>query len=379
MYLITELILFSPLIIYAGIQVRKLIPRSGLKNIFVLFYILLFFGYPLAELFSHRDTGSWAHHPMLVGYYCLPYLLYITLSVAAIDLGISLGRIIKLLRPEAVSGAGFRSLRLGCYLLLPAVIVAAGALNNNRLQIKKLSVELPRKSSSLTKLNIVFASDFHLSGITNDHLIRRFVAKVNAEHPDIVLIGGDVLEGHGDHNLNRFEKQFREIQSKYGAYAAPGNHESRRAGAGEFFQRSGIRFLEDGVEKIDNAFYLVIRKDGRFSRRKSIDGLLKAAPEDLPIILVDHRPTEIENVSNSRVNLQFSGHTHNGQLFPINLVIMPFEYELAWGTMIRRNTIFIVSSGVQAWGPPVKTAGDSEILSVQVQFGGTSVKGSGRF
>ena len=47
---------------------------------------------------------------------------------------------------------------------------------------------------------------------------------------------------------------------------------------------------------------------------------------------------------------------------------MPFQYELAWGAMMKRHTVFIVSSGIQAWGPPVKTAGDSEILSVNVNF-----------
>ena len=97
--------------------------------------------------------------------------------------------------------------------------------------------------------------------------------------------------------------------------------------------------------------------------------LLKGAPENLPVIVLDHSPTDLESVSNSSVDLQFSGHTHNGQLFPVNVLVMPFQYELAWGSMIKRHTAFVVSSGLQAWGPPVKTAGDSEILSVRVSFG----------
>jgi predicted MPP superfamily phosphohydrolase len=73
-------------------------------------------------------------------------------------------------------------------------------------------------------------------------------------------------------------------------------------------------------------------------------------------------------VSRSRVDLQLSGHTHNGQLFPVNLFVMPYEYELAWGTKVKHDTRFIVSSGIQAWGPPVKTAGDSEILLIKASF-----------
>ena len=131
---------------------------------------------------------------------------------------------------------------------------------------------------------------------------------------------------------------------------------------------SGMKLLEDELEIPDNALYLVGRKDGRTSRKKPIGDLLKAAPADLPVIVLDHSPTDIESVSRSRVDLQLSGHTHNGQLFPVNLVVMPFQYELAWGTKAKRNTQFIVSSGVQAWGPPIKTAGDSEILFIKVTF-----------
>jgi len=129
-----------------------------------------------------------------------------------------------------------------------------------------------------------------------------------------------------------------------------------------------MKLIEDGVEKIDNSFYLAVRKNARFSQRKSILELLKDAPENLPVVVLDHTPTDLESVSYSRADLQLSGHTHNGQLFPVNWLVMPFRYELAWGTMMKRNTLFIVSSGVQAWGPPVKTAGISEILFVKAAF-----------
>ena len=142
--------------------------------------------------------------------------------------------------------------------------------------------------------------------------------------------------------------------------------ESHSGSPNDFFVKSGMMLLEDRVEKIGNAFYLAGRKDGRFSKKKPIGELLKSAPEDLPVILLDHSPKDLENVSRSRVDLQLSGHTHNGQLFPVNLLVMPFQYELAWGIKTKRHTQFIVSSGVQAWGPPVKTAGDSEILFIKV-------------
>ncbi len=368
MFLITELILFSPLIIYSCFRVRNLIPRPGLKTIFVFFCILLCLGYPIAEVLSHRDISRWARYPVLLGYLCLPYLLYLTLSVAAFETVIALARSVRLLSKATTSNVGFRSVCLACYLLLPALIVFAGVLNNTRLQVREYFVDLPQKSSGLSELKIVFASDFHLGQLTNDRLLERFVAKVNALQPDIILIGGDILEGHGNENPGKFEVQFFKLKAKYGVYAVPGNHESHGSSPHDFFAKSGMKLLEDRVEMIDKAFYLAGRKNGRLSKRKPIGDLLKNAPADLPIILFDHSPTDLENVSRSRVDLQFSGHTHNGQLFPVNLIVMPFQYELAWGTRIKRNVQFFVSSGVQAWGPPVKTAGNSEILYVKARF-----------
>jgi uncharacterized protein len=368
MYLLTEMILFSPLIIYACIRVRKLIPTPAAKNVYLFFFILLVLGYPIAEAFSHREISVWTRYLVILGYYCLPYLLYFTLLVVTIDIVITLARAVKLLHTERISSHRFQAIRLGCCLVIPALIVFAGALNNNRLRVKEFSIELLQKSSTIKELKIVFASDFHLGQITNDRLLDRFVDKVTALHPDIILIGGDILEGHGNENLGKFETQFRRLSVKYGVYAAPGNHESHSSSPNDFFVNSGIHLLEDELINIDNAFYLVGRKDGRGSRKKPIEDLLKAAPADLPIILIDHSPTDLESVSKSRVDLQLSGHTHNGQLFPVNLFVMPYEYELPWGMQVKHDTHFIVSSGVQAWGPPVKTAGDSEILFIKVAF-----------
>ena len=368
MYLLSELILFAPLIVYSCIRIRSLIAKTALKHAFALFSIFLLLGYPLAEILSHQETQGWTRYLMIVSYYCLPYLLYITLCVVAIDIAIALLKGFSLLRSETVSGRKFRSVRLGCCLAIPALIVLAGSLNNNRLKITEYSVELPQQSSTIRELRIVYASDFHLGPLTNDTLLERFVARVNALQPDLVLIGGDVLEGHGTGDSAKFANQFRRLRARIGVYAAPGNHESHSDSSNFFFTQAGIKYLEDRVEKIEGAFYLAGRNSGRRSKRMPIGELLETAPDNLPVILLDHIPTDLETVSRSRVDLQLSGHTHNGQLFPVNLVVMPLEYELTWGIKTKRNTIFIVSSGLQAWGPPVKTAGDSEILLIKTTF-----------
>jgi hypothetical protein len=129
--------------------------------------------------------------------------------------------------------------------------------------------------------------------------------------------------------------------------------------------------LRDEVERIDAAIYLAGRLDGRSrgpaGARKSINALLADVPDDLPIVILDHRPTDLDNVSRSRADLQVSGHTHNAQLFPLNFFAKR-EYEIPWGYGIKGRTQIIVSSGIQGWGPPVRTAGASEILVIRVVF-----------
>jgi predicted MPP superfamily phosphohydrolase len=211
-------------------------------------------------------------------------------------------------------------------------------------------------------------ADIHLNAITADDLMERLISKINAARPDIVLIGGDVLEGdRPDEDTRGYEAQFRRIHAKFGVYAAPGNHDRRVSERTRFFESAGIRLLRDSVERIDGAFYVAGRDDRRSGGRKSVDELFAGIPDDLPVILIAHRPIDFDNVSRSVVDLQLSGHTHNGQVFPANLVTQ-YQNEVSWGYLKKGRTHFFVTSGVQLWGPPVRTSGIAEIMVINVAF-----------
>jgi hypothetical protein len=94
---------------------------------------------------------------------------------------------------------------------------------------------------------------------------------------------------------------------------------------------------------------------------------MKSVTDTLPVIMIDHRPTEIDSVSETAVDVQFSGHTHNGQLFPLNLITKKI-YILSYGYRKIVNTHFFVTSGLRLWGPPVRTTGKSEIVVVDINF-----------
>ena len=368
MFLLKEILFCSPLIIYVGFRIWKLIPQRFFKILFIIFYIFLVLAFPLAETLSHASGMGWANFIMIAGYFSLPLLLYLVLWVILVDLALGVALLTRILYKETVKRQRFQRAWLFLILAVPLAVVLIGTVRNNHPQIREYSIEIPKKSSGIRQLKIAFVSDFHFRETTNRHLMERFVEKVNAASPDIVLIGGDVLEGDRQgEKLGEFEAQFRRLKPKYGVYGVPGNHDLHGANSKTFFDQAGIRLLQDTVEQIDNAFYLVGRNDGRSRGRKSIEELLRDCDRSLPVIVLEHRPTDLDNVSRSGADILLSGHTHNGQLFPVNFITKRY-YELSWGYKLKKGTHVFVTSGIQVWGPPVRTAGDSEILIVNVSF-----------
>jgi hypothetical protein len=216
-------------------------------------------------------------------------------------------------------------------------------------------------------VRIALASDFHLKESTEQRDMDRFVDLVNSARADILLLPGDILEGdRQDGQLEEFERILRSVRTTYGSFASPGNHESHgRGNSLDFFSKSGIIMLQDSTVVVNGAFTLIGRNDNHFAERKSIDELIHSTVDSLPVIVMDHRPTDLRAVSAAGPDILVCGHTHHGQLFPFNF-ITDKVYELSWGYRRIGNTHVFVTSGVQLWGPPVRTAGDSEVMLIDV-------------
>ena len=308
MYLFNELLMSVPLVVYAGWRLRRLIARRALKNFSTALLALLTAGYPAAESLSHGTIGGALKLLVLAGYYALPLVLYFTMTVFLTDLAVAILRMSKAVSRQTVRSDKFRLRRLAFVLSVPVLVVAAGIVNANVLRVHEYSVEVPRRSSTLRELKVVFASDLHLGTMTSKGWLARFVDKVNAQKPDIVLIGGDIREGHrGEADIGAIEAQFQRLEARYGVFAVPGNHEGYAGITGEFFDRSHIRFLQDELAIVEGAFTLVGRRDSRRGTRESVDDLLRKAPDGLPVILLDHRPTDMEAVGRTRSTFSYRG------------------------------------------------------------------------
>jgi predicted MPP superfamily phosphohydrolase len=276
---------------------------------------------------------------------------------------------VNVIPPDRLKSTRFKFTGLSAILILASCVVIAGIINFNSIRTSEYKIEVPARSSSIRHLKIAFVADFHLQKGTNIHFVERFARKIEMINPDLMIFGGDNVEGdRADENLLPYEKILATIKARFGVFAVLGNHE-HYAGQekGNFFNRSGMTVLSDSVVFPGNLFNLAGRNDSHVRTRKTIGELLESVNDSLPVILIDHRPTEIEEVSKTHVDIQLSGHTHNGQLFPINLITRKV-YLLTWGYKKILSTHFFVTSGIRLWGPPVRTTGKSEIMVIDITF-----------
>jgi predicted MPP superfamily phosphohydrolase len=355
--------------IYVFFRLRNYFSDKNHRIYFSIIYIVFTFTFPCIELLSHSSSISWITNFTKIGYYSLPYLLYLFLTVLLVDIVLVTNHLVKIIPTSIIQNQIFRKTVFLIVLTVPLLIVTTGALWHGNIQINSYQIDIPKKSSDLNHLKIAFAADLHLKGIADKAIVDTFVTKINSLNPDLVLLVGDIIEGdRQDTEMAVLEKTLRKINSKYGVYAAFGNHELHGGSSNRnFFNNSAIKILQDTFILIDKSFYLVGRDDSRADSRKTIEGLFIGMQNNLPIIMLDHRPSDFSNVSGANVDVQVSGHTHNGQLFPLNYITSNI-YDLSWGHKKINNTHFFVTSGLQAWGPAVKTTGTSEIMVIDINF-----------
>lgn len=249
-----------------------------------------------------------------------------------------------------------------------AVLFIIGRCNYAHKERVELNIALSKDAFAQKPLKVVMWSDLHLGyGIGKKELLQ-WVELINQEHPDIVLFCGDVI----DNSVRPLREQnmaavFAQIKSTYGVYAVLGNHEyiSGIEQSLEFLKEAGVQVVRDGAELVDDRFY-VVGRDDRMSRvRKPIWELTDPLDKSKPIILLDHQPYRLEDVPAHGVDLQLSGHTHKGQVWPITWMVNGM-YELAHGYLKKENTHFYVSSGIGLWGGKFRLGSRSEYVVINL-------------
>lgn len=237
----------------------------------------------------------------------------------------------------------------------------------------KVRVEVPvtieKTIEKHDSLKIVAISDLHLGYNIGASELTQWIDSINKEKPDIVLIAGDIVDSSvrplDAYNLASY---FKQIKSTYGTYTCLGNHEyiSNVKESIRFINEAGIYLLRDSAMLINSSFYIVGRDDKMNPNRKPLKSLIEGLDSSKPIILLDHQPYNLEEAEENGIDLQFSGHTHKGQVWPITWIVDAI-YEDPHGFLKKGNTNVYVSSGIGIWGGKFRIGTQSEYVVINMK------------
>ena len=254
-------------------------------------------------------------------------------------------------------------------VIIALVLTIYSAYNAKNQQVTEYIVKIDKEMQG--DLNIVMLSDIHAGTSVNEHQFDNMLDKVNELEADIILLVGDIFDESSSNEIIRYGcETFSKMQSVYGTYFITGNHD--KGILNKFEDKmidAGVKIIDDTVSLIDNKFYLVGRTDLGMegeTKRTSLNTLLEQVDDSYPIILLDHRPTKLDEVKDSIVDLQLSGHTHAGQIFPMDVFVYLFN-EVVYGHKVFDDLHVIVSSGYGTWGFPIRVGSPCEIVNVILQ------------
>ena len=347
-----------------------------LKPYYAVIFIIAVLSY-LAAKFLDGKIPHFIYDAMIwIGSFWFAFMLYFFLSIVIVDFLRLLNWQFNIFpRIITTNYEDANKYLLLAIVIISSIIILIGYLNTRIISVKSLILEMPRKQSALTELNAVVLSDLHLSVINDEKWLEKIVMKINGLNPDVVFIPGDFVDERAETlKLEGIGGSLSKIKTKYGVFASTGNHEFINGinGTSKFITENGITLIKDSSLLIADSFILAAREDASkssFTResRKSLHEIMNTANKYFPIILLDHTPFKLEEAEANGVSLQLSGHTHHGQMFPLNL-ITKMIYEVSWGYKKKSNTHYYVSCGVGTWGPPVRLRSESEIVSLKIKF-----------
>ena len=371
------------LLVYGSINAyifwRALQAFSGLKLarlLFIFFFLASVLAFPLGRLINGQFRHHFSEQLVAVGAYHLALMLYLLLLIFLKDLirwaaellnsPLAESRLLSLKNPVSFL------IIIGLSLL----IIILGHLNAINPRLKVLEIKIDKTVPAGSELKAVLISDIHLGIINRSNRLESLVERINELSPDIVFFAGDIVdEAVSQEEEEKMVGWLRKIKSPLGLYSCPGNHEYYGGFAKNisYLEKAGVTMLLDKAIKVDDFLFIIGRKDWAAIRsgekRLSLTEIMQRDGVDRswPVVVLDHQPLYLNEAAEAGVDLLLSGHTHAGQLFPLNL-INKFVYEKNWGYLRKGQTHIYVSSGSGTWGPAVRTGSYSEIVLLRINF-----------
>ena len=320
-------------------------------GLFLLWMALAFANIWLSEKVSVKAASFLSD----VGYPWMIALLYLLIVFLFADI-LALCKVL----PKACLSGSTAGL-LGTIGLV-AVLLVPGGIHYRHKYREELTVHTDKPLDK--PVTIVLASDLHIGYGNRREELSRWIDLINAEHPDLVLFGGDIVDFHLRPILEGgYADEFQRLESP--AFAVLGNHEHFEDldGSERFYADAGITLLKDSLARFQGVT-IIGREDRSNRQRKPLSELVE--DQNGFTLLLDHQPTYLEEAEEAGIDFQFSGHTHHGQVWPLSWVT-DFLFEKAHGYHSRGNTQYYISSGLGIWGPKIRVGTRSEYLVLRIE------------
>lgn len=249
-------------------------------------------------------------------------------------------------------------------LLFTIVIFIYGYLEAGNIVIKKVYIN----SSKINKeVKIAYLSDIHLGITTLEGRVRKLIRQLKNINPDIIILGGDFIDGQHD-NIDKYVNLFRDLNIRYGKYAVLGNHEyyAGRLYSEGIIKSAGFVLLNNESAIIKDLNICITGIEDIVSDKAKELNLLKSSYNNKCFnIYLKHKPI-VNSKAINYFDLQLSGHTHNGQIFPFGL-LEKLHYKYMSGLYkLKNNTFIYVSKGTLTWGPPIRVLAKPEISLINI-------------
>lgn len=353
----------------------------GIYGYFYIRRVMKFYGWDITRTFLHPAAVIFA---LLLALGCIDMkrtrsmiiLHFVVLSIILDIIALLVKFIFRNRQPE--KGVRICRMLYGCGLLpvvITGILLTYGYWNMGRAERTEYYLETEK---NVDDYNIILITDTHYGTIQSTEILKGKISEINAQSPDVVILGGDLVEeGTSKEKMEEVFDVLGKIASKYGIYYVYGNHDRQPYTANRSFTdkelenaitSNGITILEDTYTELPNNLVLVGRGDaawGNSSDRKSIKEILEEIDIDKYIIVADHQPIEAEENDAQGVDLEVSGHTHAGQIWPVGVFTELFGM-LNYGEYQIGDCTVIVSSGFTGWGYPIRTQEHCEYAVIHI-------------
>ena len=373
LFLLTFFLVYGALHLYVFLKIKAAFALGSEVTIVLILFMALMVSAPLLVRVSERQgLELFARLLAYIGYTWLGMVFFFFASSLCVDLYrliVSLAGLI--FRTHLASLVPSPRLAFFIPFLLAVLIATYGSFEALSIRSEEVTIKSTKIPKAIGTFTIALISDIHLGLIVREGRLKRILDEVKRAEPDMLVSTGDLVDGQID-NLRGLAKPLQDIHTPYGKFAVTGNHEFY-AGLDQalpFTQEAGFTILRGEVREV-GGFMTVAGVDDPAGKRLGLfrgpsEGeLLTDVPSERFTLLLKHRPV-IKKEALGLFDLQLSGHTHKGQIFPFNyLVKLSFPYD-AGLVHLPRHSFLYVTRGSGTWGPPMRFLAPPEVTIIHL-------------